>query len=184
MAGRLPRIPGRFIEEQLAQAHEADARVLVRVPRGGALRPRGGGGLTGAHACFTCCKSWKRPITGGTAPCPECGGPLRFMGRGFKAPRRRDRAQWRKVRRLYLAGWRFPMNAGPAAPLPAGLSGLETFIAENPDHPHRIPRGAAPSAAPDECPGDRPAAGPACRRAAMLPDRPGRKPRRKPGRKG
>ncbi len=49
-------------------------------------------------------------------PCPECGAPLRPMGRDFKAPRRGDLRGWDKVRAAWSAGRRFgklPRNGPP-----------------------------------------------------------------------
>ena len=93
-----------------------------------------------AHACFGCSKSFKtRPRRDGSATCPQCGGPLHFMGRSFHAPKRSDKEQWEKVRRLHQAGFRFfsyRSVSGPA--LPTRLADVDAFIADNPSHPLRI----------------------------------------------
>src|SRR5689334_10506341 len=65
-----------------------------------------------AHACFDCRRSFKiaaDPGAGdGPAPtCPGCGGPLSWMGRSFRVPRRSDAEQWKKVECLWKAGFRF-----------------------------------------------------------------------------
>ncbi|MGG7565442.1 hypothetical protein ACQ5SO_04655 [Rhodovulum sp. DZ06] len=87
-----------------------------------------------AHACFACRTSWKRPATG-RERCPRCRAPLADMGAAFKAPRRRDRAQWDKVRALWLAGFRFEANRGP---LPATKAELPEALAGARMHPANL----------------------------------------------
>ena len=62
------------------------------------------------------------------------------MGRTFKAPKRDDTAQWKKVQALWNAGFRFSSyrSCPDAEPLPATLSEVQDFIARNPDHPMRV----------------------------------------------
>lgn len=92
-----------------------------------------------AHACFECRKSWKRhPET--QAPCPQCGSPLHWMGRSFKAPKHHDREQWCKVEALWGQGFRFNTYGMPAGveALPERLRDVEGFVRRNPRHPARI----------------------------------------------
>lgn len=91
------------------------------------------------HACFDCRKSWKL-VEGSSAKCPECGGDLHSMGRGFKVPRKADKEQWAKVRALWMAGFRFPNHTRwrEAEPFPERLRDVEDFIRRNPDHPFRV----------------------------------------------
>jgi hypothetical protein len=92
-----------------------------------------------AHACFDCQTSWKR--NGDSAQvCPQCRGPLALMGRSFKAPPKTDDAQWKKVRRLWDAGFRFwSYRSFPDAErYPEGVQEVDAFIQRNPDHPMRI----------------------------------------------
>lgn len=93
-----------------------------------------------AHACFHCRKSFKiRPVRKASANCPHCGGLLNFMGRSFRAPKRRDLDQWKKVQRLHQAGFRFfSYRSVPGPSLPSTLADVEAFIAENPTHPMRV----------------------------------------------
>ena len=93
-----------------------------------------------AHACFTCRKCFKlRPRNERVATCPHCGGVIFEMGRAFHTPQKSDREQWEKVRRLYEAGFRFYRYRSLSGPsLPSRLSEVESFIAENPEHPLRI----------------------------------------------
>lgn len=55
-------------------------------------------------ACFKCRKAFSRMTT---QVCPHCGSEIHAMGRDFKAPRRRNIRQWRKVKKLYRNGVRF-----------------------------------------------------------------------------
>jgi DNA-directed RNA polymerase subunit RPC12/RpoP len=81
------------------------------------------------YACFACRKSFKRPqfaasigrfmtsaqIEGQVREveefeqsreykCPECGGPVYFMGKDFKAPRKSDARGWRQVQAFIGSG--------------------------------------------------------------------------------
>ena len=100
-----------------------------------------------AHACFSCCKSFKQPdkTEGEINVCPECGGIVHRMGRNFTAPKKSDLKQWKKVQILYAEGYRFfgsGMHDGPK--LPEKLSDVEMFLRDNPDHPLKV---AAPNQA-------------------------------------
>jgi hypothetical protein len=59
-------------------------------------------------ACFSCRKVF-RPTEEVFARgvCPECKKPMMSMGICFKAPRQADVRQWRKVERLYQAGYTY-----------------------------------------------------------------------------
>jgi DNA-directed RNA polymerase subunit RPC12/RpoP len=95
------------------------------------------------HACFECRKSWKIPEES-TARCPECGNTLHWMGRAFRTPRRSDKQQWLKVRKLWMAGFRFFVNTHwrkpEPEPFPERLQDVEDFIRRNQDHPFRAVR--------------------------------------------
>ena len=95
-----------------------------------------------AHACFSCNKSWKMKPSESGHPCPECGQSIDLMGRSFKAPRKSDREQWEKLKRLWEAGFRFHSYRSypEAEPLPERLRDVDDFIARNPNHPFRINR--------------------------------------------
>jgi len=66
-------------------------------------------------ACFTCRKmfnhkaasfrDWSRKVD-----CPQCGTVLNDMGHDFKAPRKNDIKQWRKVELLFRRGYRWQQN--------------------------------------------------------------------------
>ncbi len=108
-------------------------------PAGPRPGPRGPQYLV-AHACLSCRLSFKRlPRTdGATSPCPTCGQPLCWMGRGFKAPLRRNLDSWKAVELLYLAGFRFPSTARREMPaLPVKSRDVADFVAANPAHPYR-----------------------------------------------
>ncbi|QJB69964.1 hypothetical protein [Parasphingorhabdus halotolerans] len=70
-------------------------------------RMKSGGSLE-AHACFHCRVSFKVELRDGLAPCPNCRAPLAPMGRSFKAPKKSNVLQWKKVEKLWMAGIRFP----------------------------------------------------------------------------
>lgn len=92
-----------------------------------------------AYACFLCQKSFK--ITVFRDPkCPDCAAKLHEMGPSFKAPKKSDDEQWKKVIQLWEAGFRFgSYRSYPGAePLPTALKEVAEFIARNPDHPMRV----------------------------------------------
>ncbi|UAB78440.1 hypothetical protein INR77_01475 [Erythrobacter sp. SCSIO 43205] len=101
---------------------------------------RGADYLT-AHACFDCRSSWKMHEDS-NGVCPNCGGSANFMGRAFKAPKKSNSEQWKKVERLWRAGFRFFPNTGwrDVEPYPERLREVEGFIRQNPKHPFRVVR--------------------------------------------
>ena len=108
-------------------------------PAGPQPHPKGPRYLV-AHACFPCRLSFKRASrTDGTTPsCPTCSQPLSEMGRGFKAPPRRNLDKWKTVELLYLAGFRFPSTARREIPaLPVKSRDIADFLAANQTHPYR-----------------------------------------------
>jgi len=59
------------------------------------------------YACFDCRKTFKgtdRRQHQTHKSCPQCGVTMTVMGNDFKAPRRKDTAQWRKVELLAERG--------------------------------------------------------------------------------
>ena len=90
-----------------------------------------------AHACFSCRRTSKVASRDDELACPECGGTYYYMGRTFRAPKKRDDEQWRKVQRLYAYGFRF-FGTGREPALPERLNEVDQFVVENPDHPLRI----------------------------------------------
>src|SRR5688572_1968016 len=92
-----------------------------------------------AHACFSCRKSFKlapRSQAERPPPCPQCSKSLREMGRAFRAPPLRNKAQWRKLELLVAAGFRFDRYRGYGATSPPEKrTDAERFIRENPKHP-------------------------------------------------
>ena len=109
-------------------------------PAGPVALPRGPQYLM-AHACFQCRLSFKRAIRkdGTPSPCPTCRNPLSEMGRGFRAPLRRNLDGWKAVELLYQAGFRFPSTTRRATPsLPLKSREVAKFIADNPLHPYRV----------------------------------------------
>jgi hypothetical protein len=86
-------------------------------------------------ACFACRRSFKRKIEFGAAvylkPCPDCSGQAIHLGRHFKAPKRTDQKQWRKVEYLVRAGFFFQhvQNANCRVPYPETLEDAREFVA-------------------------------------------------------
>ena len=61
------------------------------------------------------------------------------MGRGFKAPLRRDTDKWKAVELLHTAGFRFPSTSRREAPLlPTKSQDVAAFVEQNPSHPYRL----------------------------------------------
>ncbi len=81
-----------------------------------------------AHACFKCCISFKIEPRDGPAPCPNCGSDLAYMGRSFKAPKKSNKMQWRKVEKLWLAGIRFPTNSHERLPMPKRWQDVDKML--------------------------------------------------------
>lgn len=92
-----------------------------------------------AHACFDCRKSWKVSQES-NATCPQSAGSLHWMGRAFKAPKKSDVEQWKKVELLWRAGFRFMPNTGwrDVEPYPERLREVAAFIEGNREHPFRV----------------------------------------------
>ena len=92
-----------------------------------------------AHACFECRKSFKYPVDNDINPvCPQCTQPLSEMGRAFKAPKKSEVLQWKKVKKLWDAGYRFSTNSYKPAQFPQTLKEVDDFIRENPRHHCRL----------------------------------------------
>jgi len=94
-------------KQEKAKRMEIRKKTGSRIIRPPQPRTKGGGSLE-AHACFKCRISFKVEVRDGIAPCPNCRTALTPMGRSFKAPRKSDTMQWRKVEKLILAGIKFP----------------------------------------------------------------------------
>lgn len=85
-------------------------------------------------ACFICRKSYKKDLANPryTPPCPECSKPLIPMGRYFRAPRKVDVAQWKKVEMLYCAGVYFGgRQSWELGKFPDTLRAAKAFIEKN-----------------------------------------------------
>jgi len=57
---------------------------------------------TTVRVCFECCVGFEQ-----VTACPQCGGSVVHLGSNFRPPKKRNKKQWEKVRRLYEAGVRF-----------------------------------------------------------------------------
>ena len=91
-----------------------------------------------AFACFDCRKSFKREFDLSTEfpltlKCPNCGGTSHNFGRHFKAPRRTDDRQWRKIRFLFENGFYFQhvydeSDSDRPVPYPETLEQAKDFV--------------------------------------------------------
>ena len=93
------------------------------------------------HACFSCRKSFNVAMNwDGTRrrdavfPCPECKQPMHSMGLDFKAPRRHDVQQWRKVKMLYDNGFTYHTCGCGVGHRPKRLSEVTAFLQEKAHH--------------------------------------------------
>lgn len=91
-----------------------------------------------SYVCFTCCRAVKRAAFVGSdwrdpkaqpamapAPrCPDCAEAMIDVGHRFKAPRKNDRKQWEKVRRIVEAGFTFHGYGR----MPRTLAEVDTFV--------------------------------------------------------
>ena len=97
-----------------------------------------------AFACLDCRKSFKREFNlAEECPmelkCPECGGPAYNFGRHFKAPKRSDLKQWKKVAYLFEHGFRFQKirpvkNSLESVPYPETLEAARDFVEKYKDY--------------------------------------------------
>lgn len=88
------------------------------------------------YACLPCQFTAKHPGRNDPAPaCPRCGQHMVDVGRDFKAPRRANAGQWRKVRMLTAAGISFDSCGctGPG-PRPRTLAEAKTQLRHRRTH--------------------------------------------------
>ena len=69
--------------------------------------------------------------------CPGCGSNTFQVSQNFKAPRKSDKREWRKVQELVLRGFRFQPVDGA---YPKDLRGLEGFLCHQLDWMRRNER--------------------------------------------
>ncbi len=91
-----------------------------------------------AFACLECRKSFKREFNLATEcpywlTCPECGGTAHNFGRHFKAPKKTDLKQWKKVIFLFENGFRFQKiyienDSLKSIPYPETLEEAKEFV--------------------------------------------------------
>ena len=85
-------------------------------------------------ACFACRKSFKQLWTRSEGHvreprCPDCGLKMWEMGRQFKAPKRSNLKQWRKVEALVRSGITFHrQRVSDLMPFPAVLREVASFV--------------------------------------------------------
>lgn len=79
------------------------------------------------YACFHCRKCFRYHEA---TVCPECRQPLCAMGLDFKAPKQKDKEQWKVIEILYSKGIRYH-SCGCEGPgyRPTRLKELPDFLA-------------------------------------------------------
>ena len=85
------------------------------------------------YACFSCRKAFRKnaEMLPGPPTCPQCGRPMKGMGLDFKAPRRRNRSQWRKAKLLAQYNILYhSCGCGGPGHRPAYLREVPSFLAE------------------------------------------------------
>lgn len=91
-----------------------------------------------AFACLDCRKSFKREFNlvvecPDELKCPDCGGLAHNFGRHFKAPKKSNLKQWKKVEFLFEHGFRFQKirpvkNSLESVPYPETLEEAKVFV--------------------------------------------------------
>ena len=92
-----------------------------------------------SYACLSCKTAHKRHIAGAPSDyplkmeCPICKGTTFNLGRHFKAPKRSDDAQWKKVAFLIEHGFLFQKirpipNSYDSVPYPKTLAEAKEFV--------------------------------------------------------
>ena len=68
--------------------------------------------------------------------CPECGKPMEIMGRNFRAPRKENKREWKKVELLVQKGFRF-FSSGweERGSYPKTLGELASFLQKEHNRP-------------------------------------------------
>jgi hypothetical protein len=81
-------------------------------------------------ACFDCRKVFKQNYWRymEVLKCPDCSRPMAWLGRAFRAPRRGNTKQWRKVELLARNGFTFWSHVGRR---PKNLGEARTFVERN-----------------------------------------------------
>ena len=87
------------------------------------------------HVCFSCRKSFKKPVRALPRHCPQCHGPMVMLNRKFSAPKMTNIDQWRKVEYLVTHGFRFQsiheQPSGLIVPYPATLADAKLFVEQH-----------------------------------------------------
>jgi len=85
-----------------------------------------------AYACFECRKSFKYSVLRDKCPvCPQCKKQLCEMGRAFRAPKKSEVSQWKKVKILWDAGYRFHSHTSNRIQYPKTIKEIDAFIKAN-----------------------------------------------------
>ena len=85
------------------------------------------------YVCFKCRKSFKRNYEEGLPDkkCSECGGVAVGLGRHFKAPKKKNIEQWKKIEYLVANGFYFYHqydDEGNSVPYPKTMEEAKLFV--------------------------------------------------------
>lgn len=85
------------------------------------------------HACFTCSKSFRRPVSEEPRKCPDCGGLTVRLSRKFKAPKKDNANAWLVVKFVVDSGLVYQsirLEGGYLAEYPKTMKEAEIFVAQ------------------------------------------------------
>lgn len=85
------------------------------------------------HACFSCRKSFRRPVSEEPRKCPDCGGQAVRLSRKFKAPKKDDVNAWLVVKFVVDSGLVYQsihLEGGYLAEYPKTMKEAEVFVAQ------------------------------------------------------
>ena len=86
------------------------------------------------HVCFSCRKSFRRPISDEARACPECGGVTIRLSRKFKAPKKDDLNAWHVVEYVVASGFVYQsihLENGALATYPKTMKEAKEFVRQH-----------------------------------------------------
>lgn len=128
------------LDRDTKKALRRDAGMRTSEPKSKVLGPE----YSMSYACLTCKTAHKRHVEGSPADypikmeCPICEDNTFNVGRHFKAPKKSDNAQWKKVAFLIEHGFLFQKirldpNSYESVPYPKTLAEAKEFVVKYKD---------------------------------------------------
>lgn len=68
------------------------------------------------YVCFKCRICFHRPFTSGAHQCGTCKGPTTYAGNAFRAPKKNNIREWKKLEILIRGGWTFNRHGSGVVP--------------------------------------------------------------------